>query len=411
MRGGCWPSGAAHAMAVESTGQAVPSAVALSDLSVDIDASGGASKKVCRMCLARAVARLVLLGLLLLLAQFVDVRGHVNRYCIWVQQVEMHSLQEAMVLYALGATAFATLSPTGYLPTVLAGALFPWYIAWPLSYGVTNLGALFNLVLVRGPCHPAAQKVVRSHARLQQASGFGSFGWLDTELRRAGPESWRVVALVRLPYLWSGLFNYIFALSAVRGRAYIIGNAIGFIPGSLIFSRLGGQAQSLLAMITAPSQNGGADSGTKRRDEAVLVGLELLFLVGAAAALGMHFRRLWRHKAEKEAANAPNDRYEERVALLGDFGEVVAEARDQGLGFLGIGDPIDLGVDRRTFGRQTIVQASGGRIDEDHFGASSDSPSIGAHEDQFTHSYKSGSAQPSTTVGVSRCASPESGIN
>ena len=149
-------------------------------------------RTLCRVCAARLLTRLALLALLLLLAHFVDVRGHVNRYCAWVQRIEAQSLKEAVALFALGATVFATLSPTGYLPTVLAGALFPWYVAWPLAYFVTNLGALCNLVLVRGPCHPAARRVVQSHARLQQASGFGGFGWLDTELRRAGPQGWRV---------------------------------------------------------------------------------------------------------------------------------------------------------------------------------------------------------------------------
>ncbi len=383
----------------------VPPTASLSDLSLDVD-TGTTTTKLCQMCVARVVTRLVLLGSLLLLAQFVDVRGHVNRYCLWVERIEAHSLREAVGLYALGATAFATLSPTGYLPTVLAGALFPWYVAWPLSYAVTNLGALFNLVLVRGPCHPAARKVVQSHARLQQTSGFGGFGWLDTELRRAGPQSWRVVALVRLPYLWTGLFNYIFALSAVRGRAYIIGNIIGLLPGSLIFSLLGDQAQSLLAIVTSASQTGSSGSATTRRDEIALLALELVFLVGATAALGVQFRRLWQRKAEEQAARGSNAHYEERVALLGDAGEVVAEAREEGLGFIGIGDPVEFGVDGMPFGRQTIIQASGGRIDEDHFRAPS-SQGGGRREERFMHSPNSGFTQSSSLIGVSRCPSPE----
>eukprot|EP01043_Picozoa_sp_COSAG02_P060801 COSAG02_NODE_8024_length_2743_cov_1.655825_1_plen_419_part_00 len=383
----------------------VPPTASLSDLSLDVD-TGTTSTKVCQMCVVRVVTRLVLLGLLLLLAQFVDVREHVNRYCLWVKHVEAHSLREAVGLYALGATAFATLSPTGYLPTVLAGALFPWYVAWPLSYAVTNLGALFNLVLVRGPCHPAARKVLQSHARLQQASGFGGFGWLDTELRRAGPKSWRVVALVRLPYLWTGLFNYIFALSAVRGRAYIVGNIIGLLPGALIFSLLGDQAQSLLAIVTSSSQSGSSGSATARRDEIALLGLELVFLVGATAALSVQFRRLWQRKAEEQAARGSNTQYEERVALLGDVGEVVAEAREEGLGFIGIGDPVEFGVDGMPFGRQTIVQASGGRIDEDHFGTPSPQDG-GRHRESFVHSPNSAFAQSSSLIGVSRRSSPE----
>lgn len=242
---------------------------------------------------------------------------------------------------------------------------------------------------------------MQSHARLQHASGFGGFGWLDTELRRAGPKSWRVVALVRLPYLWSGLFNYIFALSAVRGRAYVVGNAIGLLPGALIFSLLGDQAQSLLAMVTSPSQSSGGSSGATRRNEIILLGLELVFLIGAMAVLGVQFRRLWQRKAQQDAARAPNAHYEERVALLGDIGEVVAQAREEGLGFFGIGDPVDFGVPGMPFGRQTVVEASGGWIDEEHFGTGSGSP------ERFTHSSTSPFAQTSSLLDVSRCPSPE----
>ena len=64
------------------------------------------------------------------------------------------------------------------------------------------------------------------------------------KLRREGEGAYRVVALVRLPGLWSGLFNYIFALSSVLGKAYIVGNLLGMAPGSLIFSRLGSYAAS-----------------------------------------------------------------------------------------------------------------------------------------------------------------------
>ena len=88
MRGRCWPS--SRQMAVGNADESVPAAL-LSDLPVDVDTGDTtASRRVCRMCVARVLTRLVLLGLLLLLAQFVDVRGHVNRYCVWVQHIEAH---------------------------------------------------------------------------------------------------------------------------------------------------------------------------------------------------------------------------------------------------------------------------------------------------------------------------------
>jgi hypothetical protein len=40
-----------------------------------------------------------------------------------------------------------------------------------------------------------------------------------------------------------GLFNYVFALSSVRGYAYLVGNLIGMAPGALLFTLLGAQVR------------------------------------------------------------------------------------------------------------------------------------------------------------------------
>ena len=301
--------------------------------------SSASGRTMCKIFTARLALRLLLLLLLVLLAQFVDVRGAIDDYCAWVATIETESLREAVALYALGGTFFCTVSPTGYLPSLLAGALFPWWVAWPLSYAITNLGALCNLLLVRGPCHPLAQKIVENSARMQSSSGFGGFGWLDSELTRLGPRAYTVVALVRLPYLWSGFFNYVFALSAVRGRAYLIGNLLGLLPGSLIFSLLGSQAQSLLSAImssTGSGQQGSHTAGRTTRGQIVLLCAELAFLVAAMAALGLYFRRVWQQKAEAEAARGPNPEYRERVALLAQDGAVMEATGGAGLGYLGI---------------------------------------------------------------------------
>ena len=48
----------------------------------------------------------------------------------------------------------------------------------------------------------------------------------------------------------------------------------------------------------------------------LLLCAELVFLAAASAALGLHFRRVWRAKAAEAARNAPSAEYEERVSLL-----------------------------------------------------------------------------------------------
>jgi hypothetical protein len=39
-----------------------------------------------------------------------------------------------VALFLVGGVVFSALLPMGYLPTLLAGALFPWWLAWPLAY-------------------------------------------------------------------------------------------------------------------------------------------------------------------------------------------------------------------------------------------------------------------------------------
>lgn len=268
--------------------------------------------RLCRWVLARVVARLAVVLLLVLLAHKFDARAAIKAYVAWVESLEARSLGEAALMYLLGGTVFSSISPTGYLPTFLAGVIFPWWLAWPLAYLVVNVAAVCNLVLVRGPCHPVARKVTQAYARLQGKSEFGGFGWLDEELRCAGPKAFHVVALVRLPYLWGGLFNYVFALSAVRGREYLIGNLIGLAPGALLFTLLGGQAQSLVAMAAADRHGKGWN-----RDQAILICGEAFGLALAVASLGIYFQRVWRKKALRQGQeHIYASECEERVSLL-----------------------------------------------------------------------------------------------
>jgi uncharacterized membrane protein YdjX (TVP38/TMEM64 family) len=55
----------------------------------------------------------------------------------------------------------------------------------------------------------------------------------------------RTVILLRLPYLATGILNYVFAWSRVSVRHHFMGNLLGLLPGAFLFALLGGQARSL----------------------------------------------------------------------------------------------------------------------------------------------------------------------
>jgi len=57
------------------------------------------------------------------------------------------------------------------------------------------------------------------------------------------------VVLTRLPYLSNGVFNYLYSLSSITLKDCAIGNALGFIPGSILFSIFGTQIRSLTTII------------------------------------------------------------------------------------------------------------------------------------------------------------------
>lgn len=47
-----------------------------------------------------------------------------------------------ILAFFAGSVPFTTLSPTGYVPTVLAGMVFDWKLAWAVSYTQVNVGAV-----------------------------------------------------------------------------------------------------------------------------------------------------------------------------------------------------------------------------------------------------------------------------
>jgi len=60
----------------------------------------------------------------------------------------------------------------------------------------------------------------------------------------------QTILLFRLPYLYVGTVNYIMAFSDVDFRIYLLGNAIGYISGSGLFTGLGRSSRNILEMIS-----------------------------------------------------------------------------------------------------------------------------------------------------------------
>ena len=74
-------------------------------------------------------------------------------------------------------------------------------------------------------------------------------------------------------------------------RPYAAGNAVGFIPGSLLFSSLGHQARQLHGIFMYASDEGDTPWG--------LIATEAALTLAAIVALGVYFRRVWIAEQER----------------------------------------------------------------------------------------------------------------
>ena len=113
-----------------------------------------------------------------------------------------------------------------------AGILFGPVWGSVLSLIGGTLSSFTGFVLVRF--------VNADSVRLREAPAIGK--WLE----RAETQGWRLVFIVRLiPVLPHSLVNYVFGLSRVSTRGYLLGSALGMVPTSVVYANLGASGRSI----------------------------------------------------------------------------------------------------------------------------------------------------------------------
>ncbi|ETO31976.1 hypothetical protein RFI_05142, partial [Reticulomyxa filosa] len=210
------------------------------------DGGGGGvlgRKKLSTLVIIRIVVRLVIVGVIITLIATLklNIRSYIDSY---VSQVDKLGSVGGPVVFCIAASVWCGLSPMGYLPTVIAGMTFAWYVAPLVAYASVNIGSTLNVLFIR--------HVVLRHHCCQSVFKFlfgekmGKISYLEKVLV---VQPIKIVMLARFPYLSNGLFNYMFSLSSVKLKDCAIGNAIGFIPGSILFSVFGTQIRSLATIV------------------------------------------------------------------------------------------------------------------------------------------------------------------
>eukprot|EP01105_Mastigella_eilhardi_P018231 TRINITY_DN4213_c0_g1_i1.p1 TRINITY_DN4213_c0_g1~~TRINITY_DN4213_c0_g1_i1.p1 ORF type:complete len:281 (+),score=79.13 TRINITY_DN4213_c0_g1_i1:511-1353(+) len=153
------------------------------------------------------------------------------------------------LIYIVCATAFISVSPTGYGPTVVAGVTFGYIVGPLMSIFFTNAGACVNILWVR-----ALREKLLSYERVRRYfdAKAGKVPGLELLLTRY---PLRTVLLMRLPFMANGVVNYLLSLSSVRWQSAALGTLIGMLPGCILFSVLGTQVTSFLTIIRTRGEN------------------------------------------------------------------------------------------------------------------------------------------------------------
>ncbi len=129
--------------------------------------------------------------------------------------------------------------PKGLL-TAAGGALFGLAAGAGLSLGAALIGAVVSFGLGRLLGRETVDRLVR-----------GRLARVDELLRDRGLTAVLLVRLVPLvPYL---AVNYASGLSGVRFRHYVLGSAVGMVPGSLAYASLGAYGTSPWGLAAAAS--------------------------------------------------------------------------------------------------------------------------------------------------------------
>jgi len=134
----------------------------------------------------------------------------------------------------LGAVAFAALYAAltvslvpGAALTIAAGAIFGPVLGTLVSIAGALAGATAAFAISRRTARASLEQVQSERA-----------ADIQRRLRAHGLLS--IIALRLIPLVPFNLLNYLAGASAIRTRDYVVGTAIGIVPGAIAFATLGG---------------------------------------------------------------------------------------------------------------------------------------------------------------------------
>jgi uncharacterized membrane protein YdjX (TVP38/TMEM64 family) len=184
----------------------------------------------CKKCNIFKWTIIVLIGIALIgTAKYLPVQDLLKQALDWAGRLGPWGAIIFIAIYVVATVLFIP----GSVLTLGAGAVFG--VAWGsiyVSIGST-LGATCAFLVGRYLARDAIARKIEGNAR---------FAALD---KAVASEGWKIVGLTRLsPVFPFTLLNYIFGLTRVRLRDYVLASWVGMMPGTVMYVYIGSLAKA-----------------------------------------------------------------------------------------------------------------------------------------------------------------------
>jgi uncharacterized membrane protein YdjX (TVP38/TMEM64 family) len=226
---------------------------------------------------------IVLLIVLAIASYFFPVVPALQHLCTWVGSLGPLGVLLLALFMAIGSLFFLPASPFIIAGSAVFG--FPLGVAGAITGLV--LGAAGGFCLSRWFLRKEIATQFRKHA---------TFRAIDIAIEKEG---WKIVILLRLCPIPFGLANYLYGLTAVRFRAYLIASLIGGLPSLLLFCQLGSAGKAGLDAIA--SGHLGRSTG-----EMVVLGISMVATLCAIVLIPLFARKAVQKYAQVSLPSAPS---------------------------------------------------------------------------------------------------------
>jgi uncharacterized membrane protein YdjX (TVP38/TMEM64 family) len=231
----------------------------------------------------KIVAAIALVIGLAVASYFFPVVPALQNLCVWVGNLGPLGVFLLALFLAIGSLLFLPASPF-----IIAGSAV---FGFPLGV----LGALTGLALGASGGFCLSRWFLRKDisARFRKHATFRA---IDMAIEKEG---WKIVILLRLCPIPFGLANYLYGLTAVRFRPYLIASLIGGLPSLLLYCQLGTAGKAGLDAIASGHL-------VRSTGELVVFGISMVATVCAIVLIPLFARKAVQKYAQVSLPSTPS---------------------------------------------------------------------------------------------------------